>query len=102
MLAIIKEKPGHGAALKEVDIPKLQAGEAIIRVRRASICGSDMSIYQWNSWASRMVKLPHVFGHEVCGEIVEIQGALSKGTGPLFAKGLSLLSKGDFVAVESH
>lgn len=90
MKAICKTQPGPGAELVELDPPRIRKDEVLIRVHRASICGSDMSIYHWNSWAPRRIKPPMVFGHEFCGEIVQ--------TGPATYG----LAKGDFVSVESH
>lgn len=71
MLALVKDKQAVGAALRDCPIPKISSGEALIKVHRASICGSDLAIYNWNSWAPKTVKPPLIFGHEVCGEVVE-------------------------------
>jgi len=90
MLALQKKKPGKGAVLARVPVPRIQRDEILLKVTRASICGSDLPIYNWDSWASARVKLPLVFGHEFCGEIVEA-GAATRD-----------FKKGDFVSVESH
>ena len=50
----------------------MQPDEVLIKVHRASICGSDLPIYGWNSWAPERFKTPSTFGHEFCGTIVEI------------------------------
>ena len=71
MLGLVKTKKGPGAELARVPVPKIHRDEVLIQVRRASICGSDLPIYNWNSWAPGRLKLPMVFGHEFCGEIVE-------------------------------
>lgn len=90
MLALCKTKPGPGAQLIRTDVPRIRVDELLVRVRRASICGSDMPIYRWTSWARERLQLPLVFGHEFCGEVVE--------TGPATRD----FKKGDFVSVESH
>lgn len=89
MKALIKEAPGLGAALKDTADPKPLKDEVILKVHRASICGSDMPIYNWSSWAPERVKPPLVFGHELCGEVVEVSPNSS-------------FKPGDRVAVESH
>ena len=90
MKAIFKNKPGRGAKYGDVDIPIIKKGELLIRIDHASICGSDMPIYNWTGWAPERIKTPMVFGHELCGEVVEVD---SHATG---------FSKGDFISVESH
>ncbi len=90
MKALVKEHPEAGAALREADTPKLQRDELLVRVKRASICGSDLPIYNWTSWAPERIKTPMIFGHEFCGEVVEA-GPATRG-----------FAKGDFISVESH
>ena len=90
MKAIFKEGPGPGAKLGRFADPKPAADELLVRVRRASICGSDMPIYQWNSWAPSRFRTPMVFGHEFCGEVAAAGSATRD------------FKKGDFVSVESH
>jgi threonine 3-dehydrogenase len=43
-----------------------------IAVRRASICGTDLHIYEWDEWARKAVPVPVTLGHEFAGVIVEI------------------------------
>ncbi len=45
MLAAKKTKAAAGAELVEVDIPTPKPDEALIRVKAASICGTDKHIY---------------------------------------------------------
>ncbi len=73
MKAMVKEKPGAGAAIKDLDLPKPGARDVLIRVKVGAICGSDVHIYKWDSWAQSVVpKLPQILGHEFAGEVVEI------------------------------
>ncbi|MBI4668051.1 MAG: alcohol dehydrogenase catalytic domain-containing protein [Elusimicrobia bacterium] len=90
MLALVKTKPGPGAQVVEMRKPRPGEGEALIKIHRASICGSDLSIFNWTTWAPSRVKTPRIFGHEVCGEIIEL------------GKGAKRFKEGDKVAVESH
>ncbi len=90
MKAVIKRKPGPGAELSEFPIPKPGLGEVLVRVKVTSICGSDLHIYNWNSWAEQHVKPPQIMGHELAGEVVEA------------GKGVTSLKKGDFISAETH
>lgn len=90
MLALTKQKAARGAVLKRVPIPVIAKDELLLKVKRASICGSDLPIYNWNSWAPERLRLPLTFGHEFCGEVV--------GSGPATRD----FKNGDFVSVESH
>lgn len=53
-------------------IPKVKAGEALVRIKAAAICGSDLHGYQGTWPDKRAVGL--VMGHEVAGQIVEVDG----------------------------
>ncbi|MHB2026755.1 MAG: L-threonine 3-dehydrogenase [Elusimicrobiota bacterium] len=90
MKALLKRTPGPGAEFADLAEPGLAPDHLIIKVHRASICGSDIPIYSWASWAPERIKLPLVFGHEFCGT-VEQTGADAGD-----------FKKGDFVSVESH
>ena len=48
--------------------PKLDAGEVLVRVRYAGICGSDMLIHRGKH--PRVVP-PRVLGHEIFGSVAE-------------------------------
>ncbi len=55
--------------LQEAEPRKLQTGEVRLKVISCAICGSDIRIY---NHGNTRVKLPHVIGHEVVGEVIEI------------------------------
>jgi threonine dehydrogenase-like Zn-dependent dehydrogenase len=55
---------------EEIDSPQCAAGEALVRVHAAGICGSDMAIF---AGKHPRAKPPLVMGHEFAGEIVEMQ-----------------------------
>ncbi len=91
MRAVVKECTGKGAVLKEVEIPKLEEDEVLIKIKAAAICGTDQHIYNWNNWAqSTNIELPKILGHECSAEVVEV-GARVK-----------TLKIGDYVACETH
>jgi len=90
MKAICKTKAAPGAEYIDTDIPRIKSDELLIKISRTSICGSDLPIYNFTSWSAKRMPIPFIFGHELCGEVVEI-GDKAKG-----------FKKGDFVSVESH
>jgi threonine 3-dehydrogenase len=91
MKAIVKEKSGSGAILKQIETPKPGPREVLIRVKAGAICGSDVHIYEWDPWAQSVVPgLPQILGHEFAGEIVEV------------GKEVRHLKPGDHVAGETH
>lgn len=65
MLAVVKEGPGPGFALKDVPVPDPPHGWVRVRVRAAGICGSDLPVFD----GVRPVRLPVIPGHEVAGEV---------------------------------
>ena len=49
MQAIVKAKAEPGLWLQEVPVPKVEGDDVLIRVLKASICGTDVHIYNWDS-----------------------------------------------------
>lgn len=90
MKALRKLKPAEGLEISEAETPKIGKNDVLVRVRAASLCGTDVHIYKWHEpWSSR-IKTPRTLGHEFCGEVVE--------TG----KDVRSLYRGDFISAESH
>ncbi|MFE5736207.1 L-threonine 3-dehydrogenase [Streptomyces celluloflavus] len=71
MKALIKSSPHKGLELAEVPVPRVERDDALIRVLRTGICGTDLHIHDWNPWAARTLSLPRIIGHEFVGEIAE-------------------------------
>ena len=91
MRALRKVAPEAGAELVEIEVPTPGPGEVLIQVEAASICGTDLHIYQWDPWAAgRIKRLPMTFGHEVAGRIASL--------GPE----VHHLRPGVFVSAEGH
>jgi threonine 3-dehydrogenase len=89
--AFVKANRGPGGELRTVPDPKPGDGEVLIRVQAASVCGTDVHLWQWNAWAERRVqRIPLILGHEVSGEVVEI------------GRGVDGLAVGDHVSAETH
>jgi threonine 3-dehydrogenase len=93
MRALVKAGPGPGMVLREVAKPTCGSTEVLIRVRHAGVCGTDLHIWEWDSWASQRLKPPVVVGHEFAGEIVELGHE---------AESAGLLAVGDLVTAEGH
>ena len=72
MRAIAKIQPGPGLALVEVPVPEPGINDVLIRIKKTSICGTDVHIYKWDDWAQRTIPVPMAIGHEFVGKIVEV------------------------------
>ncbi len=72
MRALVKETAGPGLVLTDVPEPEIGINDALIRVDRTGICGTDLHIEGWNEWAARTIPIPLVTGHEFVGEVVEV------------------------------
>src|SRR6202020_2649771 len=70
--ALVKSKSEPGLWLEEIEIPKIGINDVLIKVLRAGICGTDVHIYKWNSWAQRTIPVPMAIGHEFVGRIAEV------------------------------
>jgi threonine 3-dehydrogenase len=72
MKALVKSRSERGLWLE--DVPELQMGinDVKIRVLATGICGTDLHIYEWDSWAQKTIPVPLVIGHEFVGEIVDV------------------------------
>jgi threonine 3-dehydrogenase len=90
MRALAKTSAAPGAELIERAIPTPGAGEVLLRMEAASICGTDYHIYTWDDWAAETVVPPRILGHELAGRVVAC-GA-----------GVTRVREGDLVGVESH
>ncbi|HET7010230.1 MAG TPA: L-threonine 3-dehydrogenase [Anaerolineales bacterium] len=90
MKAVVKAHAAAGLEVRQVPIPEMGPNDVLVRVRAASICGTDLHIYRWDPWAAGRVRPPVIVGHEVCGEVVD-RGAMVSTPAP-----------GDFVSLESH
>ena len=57
--------------IENVEVPKVSAGEVLVRVKAATTCGTDLKIFQ-RGYVEKVIKLPTVFGHEWAGDVVEV------------------------------
>src|SRR5205807_8071822 len=72
MKAALKAEAAPGATIALVDIPQIGPRDVLVEVKAASICGTDLHIYEWDAWAQNRMTIPRIFGHEFAGEIVEV------------------------------
>ncbi len=77
MKALLKSKNEAGLWLEDTDVPVPEAGEVLIRVNKAAICGTDVHIWKWDDWAQKSVPVPMVVGHEYAGVIEGIGDGVS-------------------------
>ena len=72
MKALVKSEAASGLTLPEVPQPVPGPRQVLIQIDRTGICGTDLHIYNWDSWAQKTIPVPLVIGHEFVGRIVEI------------------------------
>lgn len=90
MRALVKSRSETGLWMEEVPAPEPGHNDVLVRVLRASVCGTDLHIYEWDDWAARTIPVPMPIGHEFMG-VVEAVG--SEVTG---------ITIGDRVSAEGH
>ena len=90
MRALVKDGPHPGAILREVPVPRPGPGEVLIRLEATSVCGTDVHIERWDPWAAANVVTPRIFGHEMCGRVVQL------------GEGVTRVALGQRVAAETH
>lgn len=71
MKALVKNKPEKGLWIEDVPHPSCNDHEVLIKVRKASICGTDLHIWNWDEWAKKNIPVPMVIGHEFMGEVTQ-------------------------------
>lgn len=70
MLVLQKVRPAAGLEFRTSEQPVPQAGEVLVRVHSAGICGTDIHIADWTSgYESMESAMPVTLGHEFAGTI---------------------------------
>ncbi len=90
MKALVKAESAPGLTLTDVPRPTPGSRDVLIQIDRTGICGTDLHIYNWDSWARKTIPVPLVVGHEFVGRIVEL------------GQGVDFLKIGDLVSGEGH
>jgi 2-desacetyl-2-hydroxyethyl bacteriochlorophyllide A dehydrogenase len=71
MKALVCIQPGE-LAYKEIDAPLAGPGQAIIRIRRIGICGTDLHAFEGTQ---PYFNYPRILGHELAGDLVDADKA---------------------------
>ena len=72
MRALYKAERGPGLELRDVPEPVTGLHDVKIRVRKTGICGTDLHIESWDSWADQNLKPPFIPGHEFVGVVTQV------------------------------
>jgi threonine 3-dehydrogenase len=91
MKALVKKYDKKGLWLDEVPVPIPGINDVLIKIKKTSICGTDVHIYKWDEWAQSTIKIPTVIGHEYVGTVEAVgsnvhdfyKGELVSGEGHL-------------------
>ncbi len=72
MRAIAKLRAGPGLEMIEAPVPVPGPNDVVIKIKKTSICGTDVHIFNWDEWAAKTIKPPMIIGHEYVGTVVEV------------------------------
>lgn len=90
MLAVVKPEAAPGADVRQMPVPEIGPDDVLVKVKVASVCGTDLHIYNWDQWAQHRIRPPLIPGHEFCGYVV------ARG------RNVTAVKEGDFVSAEMH
>ena len=77
MKALVKAKAEPGLWLQDIAEPEVGPTDVLIRIRKTSICGTDVHIWKWDEWAQRTIPVPMQVGHEFCGVVEAVGDAVT-------------------------
>ena len=90
MKALVKKYAKEGLWLDDVPIPDVGNNDVLVKIHKTAICGTDVHIYNWDSWSQKTIPVPMTIGHEFAGEIVDMGANVTE------------LKIGDIVSGEGH
>lgn len=90
MKAVVKTKRTKGMEVMKVSTPKVGPRDVLIKVKIASICGTDVHIFDWTRWAQHRFTPPRIIGHEFVGKVTKTGEEVTR------------IKVGDRVSAESH
>lgn len=90
MMALVKSEARPGMDVREVPVPSFGPTEVLVKVDAASVCGTDLHIYDWDAWAQQRIHPPLIPGHEFCGTVAAVGARVTT------------VREGDFVSAEMH
>jgi len=76
MKAAVLVKQNSALEIYDIDVPKLEVGQVLIRVEYSGICGKQIDEISGRQGADPYI--PHLLGHEGGGEVVEIGPGVRK------------------------
>jgi S-(hydroxymethyl)glutathione dehydrogenase/alcohol dehydrogenase len=83
--AVLFENKKNLKIIKNIEIPELKKGQVLVEISYTSICHSQLMEIQGQRGKDKY--LPHMLGHEGCGEVLKI------------GKGVKKVKKGDSVII---
>lgn len=90
MQAVVKAEAAPGIELRQVSTPLPGPGQVLVKVQMASVCGTDLHIFNWDPWAQGRIHPPLIPGHEFAGVVAAI------------GRGVTTVTEGDPVSAEMH
>src|SRR6202007_2309579 len=90
MKALRKLRASRGLEMDTLAVPTIGPTDVLVRVKTASICGTDLHIYGWDRWSQGRIKPPVTLGHEFCGTVERVGDEVRA------------VKAGDFVSAEMH
>ena len=90
MKALRKMQAAKALQMDTVAVPSIGPADVLVRVKTASICGTDLHIYGWDRWSQGRIKPPVTLGHEFCGTVERVGDEVRA------------VKAGDFVSAEMH
>jgi threonine 3-dehydrogenase len=72
MKALAKTARAPELALVDLPIPEVGHNDVLIKIGKTGICGTDIHIWKWDSWAQATIPVPMQVGHEYVGMIAEV------------------------------
>ncbi len=90
MQALVKTGAHAGVEIREVPVPAFGPNDVLVKVDAASVCGTDLHIYNWDEWAQGRIHPPLIPGHEFCGTVANV------------GEQVTAVRPGDFVSAEMH
>ena len=91
MMAAVKTRGSPGSTeVRRIPRPAIARTEALVRVKIASVCGTDLHIFDWDEWSQHRIHPPLVQGHEMAGEVERVGAEVTS------------VARGDYVSFEGH
>ncbi len=78
MKALVKTKADKGLELLDVPMPEVGPNDVLIKIYKTAICGTDLHIWNWDSWAQQTIPVGMHVGHEYCGIIEKVGLAVTE------------------------